>query len=155
MSNKQYKTFFLPAAESDLACEQLNAFLQRQQVTHVDRCFVKEPTVGWAVCVVYQSGGRSEQHYSKPKTDYRAQLTAPEQLAWDQLREWRANRAREDGKKPYNIFSNAQLHYLIAKRVTSAEALAEVPDWGEARSEHYATALLDLLRKVLPASVDK
>lgn len=130
--------------DSTNACDLLNDFIRQHQIVHVERNFVATPTMGWAVCVVYTETGQSDRTTSRSKVDYRGQLAPAEQLAWDQLREWRASRARDEGKKPYNIFTNAQLHYLISQRVTSTQALGKVPDWGDGRTEQYGVELLEL-----------
>lgn len=151
MSVSQYRSFFIPADDMGGASETLNAFLREHTILNIDRQFVAAPTVGWAFCVVYSlQAGKDRGVPKEPRPDYRALLGTEDQVIWDHLREWRASRAKLEGKKPYVVFSNAQLHYMISQRINTLSALAKVPDWGSSRHENYGEPLLAVLKELMP-----
>ncbi|MBI4742939.1 MAG: HRDC domain-containing protein, partial [Betaproteobacteria bacterium] len=61
------------------------------------------------------------------------------------LRNWRAEKAREQGVPAYVILHDRTLRELAAHRPNSPEALLEVPGIGLAKAERYGEALLELL----------
>jgi ATP-dependent DNA helicase RecQ len=61
------------------------------------------------------------------------------------LRNWRAEKAREQGVPAYVILHDRTLRELAALRPNSPEALLEVPGIGVAKAQRYGEALLELL----------
>lgn len=65
----------------------------------------------------------------------------------DRLREWRRERARQDGVPAYVIFPDTTLDELAARRPGSAAALRAVPGLGPTRVTRYGEDLLRVLGK--------
>jgi ATP-dependent DNA helicase RecQ len=61
------------------------------------------------------------------------------------LRNWRADKAREQGVPAYVILHDRTLRELAERRPASPEALLEVPGIGLAKAERYGEDLLELL----------
>jgi ATP-dependent DNA helicase RecQ len=61
------------------------------------------------------------------------------------LRNWRAEKAREQGVPAYVILHDRTLRELAERRPNSPEALLDVPGIGLAKAERYGEALLELL----------
>ena len=64
---------------------------------------------------------------------------------FDALRQWRADKAREQGVPAYVILHDRTLLELAAHRPETAEALLEIPGIGQAKAERYGEELLDVL----------
>ena len=64
---------------------------------------------------------------------------------FDALRQWRADKAREQGVPAYVILHDRTLLELAAHRPQSQEDLLEIPGIGQAKAERYGEALLALL----------
>jgi DNA helicase-2/ATP-dependent DNA helicase PcrA len=64
---------------------------------------------------------------------------------FEQLRSWRAERARELGQPAYCVFTDATLGALAEQRPTTRDALSAVPGIGPAKLERFADDVLALL----------
>ena len=64
---------------------------------------------------------------------------------FDALRQWRADKARDQGVPAYVILHDRTLLELAAHRPETAEALLEIPGIGQAKAERYGEELLDVL----------
>ena len=64
---------------------------------------------------------------------------------FDALRQWRADKAREQGVPAYVILHDRTLLELAAHRPETAEDLLEIPGIGQAKAERYGEELLDVL----------
>ena len=64
---------------------------------------------------------------------------------FEALRQWRADKAREQGVPAYVILHDRTLLELAAHRPESQEDLLEIPGIGQAKAERYGEALLDVL----------
>lgn len=73
-------------------------------------------------------------------------LDEAQRLLFNQLREWRARRAHDEGVPPYLLFTNRQLTELVVKRPESPTALGLVPGIGPAKVERYGAEILAMLR---------
>lgn len=61
------------------------------------------------------------------------------------LREWRLERAREDGVPPYVVFHDAVLHAIAEQRPSSLGELAQISGVGPAKLERYGDDVLAAL----------
>ena len=64
---------------------------------------------------------------------------------FDALRQWRADKARDQGVPAYVILHDRTLLELAAHRPQSQEDLLEIPGIGQAKAERYGEELLDVL----------
>lgn len=68
-----------------------------------------------------------------------------ERRLFNTLRDWRAEKAHDEGVPRYLVFNNAELVRLIRKRPTSRTAFTQIDGIGPKKTERYADELLALL----------
>ncbi|MBM4029280.1 MAG: hypothetical protein FJ280_28370 [Planctomycetes bacterium] len=70
------------------------------------------------------------------------------------LKRWRNDRAKADGKPAYAIARNTQLAEIVKRAPKSLADLKEVDGIGEAFCRDYGQAVLELVKGIPPASAD-
>ncbi len=65
--------------------------------------------------------------------------------AWQKLRQWRMELAREREVPPYVIFHDATLAEVLARRPANLEELGEISGVGRHKLTHYGQSLLEVL----------
>lgn len=65
----------------------------------------------------------------------------------DDLRKWRTRRAAAENRPPLAILPNHVMAEILSQRVTTADALARVPYFGDRRRERYGAEILEITRK--------
>jgi superfamily II DNA helicase RecQ len=146
--------FFVPARQPDPAQSELNAFLAAQRVLAVQREWLADGAhSGWAFCVEVLAGpGPLPAALKAPagrrgaEVDYKQVLSETDFAVYARLREWRKQRAQEDGVPLYAVFSNEQLAACVTQRVDSLAALAGIDGVGTARVALFGLGLLAALR---------
>lgn len=75
------------------------------------------------------------------------ELTPEEQRIYEQLREWRSQRATSEGKPPYVIANNAVLKQIARGHMSikAVDDLLAISQFGPARAARYGPDLLQLL----------
>jgi ATP-dependent DNA helicase RecQ len=91
---------------------------------------------------VKQKGSRPSFDKSRAKASNSSDDDSP---LFALLRNWRAEKAREQGVPAYVILHDRTLRELAERRPNSPEALLQVPGIGLAKAERYGEALLELL----------
>lgn len=66
---------------------------------------------------------------------------------YQELREYRLEKSREEKIKPYVIFSNKQLEALVMARPKIIEDLYKVPGFGDKRVSSYGEEILSVIKK--------
>ena len=66
---------------------------------------------------------------------------------FDALRDWRLDRARDDGVPAYVVFDNKTLEEIASRRPTNRAELAAVPGVGPKKLEQYAEEVLAILSR--------
>jgi ATP-dependent DNA helicase RecQ len=64
---------------------------------------------------------------------------------FEALREWRRDRAKEQGVPPYVIFHDATLMEMLRARPQGLDALARIPGVGKSKLERYGPTFLAAL----------
>ncbi len=72
-------------------------------------------------------------------------LLSKDQPLFDALREWRLDKAREQGVPAYVILHDKTLRQLASLRPEDEAALADISGLGAAKREHYGEELLELI----------
>jgi ATP-dependent DNA helicase RecQ len=103
------------------------------------------------------SGGRKVEMRKDPERSARTarssssarraviDLAPDAQPIFEELREWRAAEAKEQGVPAYVVFNDASLRELATVRPTTLEGLAGITGVGEAKLERYGAKLLEVL----------
>jgi len=95
------------------------------------------------------AGGRRVGAASGGRRGRPAELVPPEDRAlFEALRKWRNERARQDGRPAYVLFTNAQLAALAASRPTTRADLSAIEGVGEARVRDYADEVLAVVQSI-------
>lgn len=82
---------------------------------------------------------------NRGRKDPTAGLDDAERQLYNTLREWRADKAREDGVPPYVILTNRQLVTVIQRRPDSPTALSGLEGIGPATVKRYGADILAAL----------
>lgn len=110
----------------------------------------------WSVLIFYdeamrQTAGSDRQRDTPPALAAQPAdeppLTPEQQRIYDQLREWRSQRAAAEGKPPYVIAHNAVLLHIARHHMSirAAEDLIAIKHFGQARAARYGPELIHLL----------
>jgi ATP-dependent DNA helicase RecQ len=128
--------------------EAVQAFIKDKELLSVrDHFFIKQDTPYLVLVLTYLPGGDTVKHSGRKKRDAWRDLLADEQMPlFDTLREWRAERAEQDGVPLYIICTNQQLAQMVATRPDTLAGLGKIHGFGMAKAEKYGKAILALLQ---------
>ncbi len=154
----QFRVFSIPVVGDPEAEGVLNTFLRAQRVISVRRELVQsEASSHWSFCVEYIEGasgtsanGAGKRGESRPRVDYQQVLSPPDFALFLQLRDVRKNLAAPDGVPVYAICTNEQLATMAKNRPSTIAGLKKIDGFGDAKSEKYGAAFLELIAKALP-----
>jgi superfamily II DNA helicase RecQ len=143
-----YRFFHIRAIDPAPGTAELNAFIQANPVTSVERQFVADGQNSyWSVCVIVSepaaAGGKSRK---KGTVDYREVLSPEHFATYARLRTLRNRLAEEQGTPPYAIFTNEQLAEMAQLETPDRSAIEHIEGIGEKRLALYADTFLALLR---------
>lgn len=134
--------------------EPLHAFLRDKEVVAFREHFFAVNDVPHLVCVltwldrvvaadeVATIDSNEKTGPRPPRSDPAADLTEPQRVLYNTLREWRAERSREEGVPPYVLFNNRELVEIVRLLPDSLTALGHVKGVGKRKVERYGAALL-------------
>lgn len=71
---------------------------------------------------------------------------------FEQLREWRVQAARQEGKKTFYVFPDSTLKHIAAARPQTMDELGAVKGVGPKKLAQYGPALLDITRQEPPSA---
>ncbi len=99
------------------------------------------------------SGKRSrflaELGFSQQSSPVVREKVVREKVEWspvaERLREWRLERARQDGVPPYVVFHDKVIHEIAAVQPRSLGELAQIAGVGPAKLDRYGEDVLALL----------
>jgi len=142
----QYNFFRVPVVDSREIQDEINQFLRSVDVVQVKKEFVGQGRESfWALAVEYLSGNHSNSSGKKKTVDYKAVLSPDDFAVYARLRDWRKDRAAQEGVPPYVIFTNEQLAEIVEKGIGSLNSLGQLPGIGEARIKKYGKEILGVL----------
>jgi len=75
----------------------------------------------------------------------------PHDPLFEALREWRRDRAKEQGVPPYVIFHDSTLREVAARKPASLSALSEIEGIGDTKLERHGESLLSALARAKEA----
>jgi len=128
----------------------------REALAVSERFFVHERVPTLVLVVQYRDAvtvprtRRKEEAERGPGSARRApalDIRAEDQPLFEALRKWRNQRAKQDGRPPYVLFTNAQLAAIASSRPESQTALAAIEGVGTARVRDYAEEVLVLVQE--------
>ncbi|MBU6173365.1 MAG: HRDC domain-containing protein [Planctomycetes bacterium] len=153
-----YRLFLLPVTHSEIATEELNAFVACHRVVRIEQRWIEQGNQSaWAFCVEYVLTSPSTQsnpraNLSRNRIDYKTILSPDEFTIFSMLRELRKEVSQQEGVPVFALFSNEQLAQMVQRRCTSKADLLSIEGIGEAKVEKYSETLLATLSK-FPSSL--
>lgn len=94
-----------------------------------------------------QSLGNITADYETLRPDLAQPEASEDPLLFDELRQWRFDRAKSDGVAPYMVAHDTTLHELAARKPTTSQALLGIKGMGPSKVEKYGSDLLSVLKK--------
>ena len=134
--------------------ERLNRFIETHRVVSTQHQVVMRDNIPYVCfCLEYTTDqGRTnqldKQQPSEERKDVWMTLTPEERTIFSQLRELRNAIATQEHVKSFVVFTNDQLAEMVKRRVTTLEAMKEIPDIGKSRLEKYCPRVLELLKQI-------
>jgi superfamily II DNA helicase RecQ len=102
----------------------------------------------WAVLLRWQarrSAGSAREATPPPRTDWAATVPAEDRGLYEALRSWRNERARQEGRPAYVLFTNRQIAAITQARPDTEATLREIDGIGEARARDYAGEVIAIV----------
>lgn len=93
-----------------------------------------------------QSLGNITSDYEIKRVDPTQSDQKEDILLFDELRQWRLDRARRDGVAPYMVAHDTTLHELATRRPQTEQALLGIKGLGASKVEKYSSDLLTILK---------
>ena len=142
----QYRAFKVGLTET--ASERLNAFLRQNTVVSVDKQFVEAGAESFfAFLVEYDAQSPDTKYDRTEKIDYAKILNEHQFVCFNELREYRAKVAKDQGLPPYVVFTNDIAAKMARIDVPSRAMLDKIEGFGEAKAAKYADTILTILRR--------
>jgi ATP-dependent DNA helicase RecQ len=97
---------------------------------------------------------KGEQSWSSPCRPSKSRRSRggadlPHDPLFEALREWRRDRAKEQGVPPYVIFHDSTLREVAARKPSSLRELSAVEGIGDTKLERHGESLLDALAQAM------
>lgn len=133
--------------------EPVRGFLADKELLEMrDHFFVYQGKPHLAVVLIYRPetiatpkpGGKDEA--SDRRDSWRDLLERGDWPLFNTLREWRGQRAKEEGFPPYVICTNKQLAELVHARPQTLSKLGEIEGFGKAKLKKYGKEILSYLK---------
>lgn len=126
--------------------KELQDFIKDKDVLSVREYFFIKHETPYLVVVLTYLPGTSECAPSRKKKEAWRELLSDDQLPlFNTLRDWRAERAKQDGVPPYVICTNQQFADMVVARPDSLASLLKIHGFGKAKSEKYGKEILAVL----------
>ena len=126
--------------------EPMQAFITDKEVIEFsEHFFIHEKTPYLTVLISYRDITPDERAKRNRRFDPRTELDSRERQAYDALRAWRAERAKQEGIPTYMIANNKQIGDMVKLRARTKADLAGVKGIGDAKTSQYGEDILKTL----------
>jgi superfamily II DNA helicase RecQ len=123
--------------------EKLNQFLAQVMPIQVSSSLVAGNAPFWSVLVFYEGDAQTVAKTSPSAKP----AEPPSSPAFEALRKWRSQKAKEEGVPPYVIATNAELQAILDSKPQTPEELSQVKGFSKAKASKYGSEILQLLSK--------
>lgn len=139
----QCQTFSL-RIDNEADLERLNRFLAQVMPIQVTSSLVQGNPAFWSVLVFYEGEAKPIKLVTEKKPKVLEEgLASP---AFEALRKWRSQKAREENVPPYVVAHNAELEEIAKLLPKNLDDLENIKGFGKAKREKYGTEILEVLR---------
>jgi len=141
------KVFTIRLSENELEIDQnsLNDFLETVTFKKSSTQFVEsENDSYWSVLVHYEEISEAKNEELRQEVE----LTEKEQVIFQNLKRWRAEKALELGFKNFMICHNSELMNIAINKPESISQLRKIKGFGEVKSDKYGDDIIALLNAV-------
>ncbi|WP_111937633.1 HRDC domain-containing protein [Clostridium paraputrificum] len=66
---------------------------------------------------------------------------------YEEIRRYRYNKSKEEGNKPYFLFNNNTLDFLVKEKPRTREELLKIQGFGQVKVDKYGEDLLGIINK--------
>lgn len=66
---------------------------------------------------------------------------------YEEIRRYRYNKSKEEGNKPYFLFNNNTLDFLVKEKPRTREELLKIQGFGQVKVDKYGKELLEIINK--------
>jgi superfamily II DNA helicase RecQ len=144
----QYRSFKIGIAET--SSERLNSFLRQNTIISIDKQFVSAGAESFFFFLVEYEASTPETKYDRgDRIDYAKILAEQQFSAFNELREYRAKAAKEQGVPPYVIFTNDMAAAMVRLASPAKDALKSIDGFGPAKMEKHGDTICAILRRHL------
>lgn len=140
----------------------LSNFLSDKEIVRWEsRFFENKKVYYWTVVVEYMpsfeaKGILPDKKGEKKDEKYKEILTANDWPLFNRLREWRAEKGKQEGVPLYIVFNNIQLAQIAVTRPVSLNALQQIGGVGNAKREKYGVEIIRIIKSFgLPQRQDR
>jgi len=141
------KVFTIRLSENELEIDQnsLNDFLETVTFKKSSTQFVEfESDSYWSVLIYYEEISEAKNVDTKQEVE----LTEREQLIYQNLKQWRAEKATELGFKSFMICHNSVLMNIAVCKPESISQLRKIKGFGEVKLNKYGEDIIALLNAI-------
>ena len=138
--------FKIRLTENELEIDQnsLNDFLEMISFKKSDTQFIEsEEECYWSVLVHYEEPITKRQEQIKEIIE----LSQYQQTTYENLRQWRKDKATREGIKSFMICHNSELMEVVVKCPNSKEELKQIKGFGEVKSDKYGEDIVAILKR--------
>ena len=120
--------------------DDLQKFLLNKQVKSIHpEFFRQQDRAYWAIYLEYDA-------VLKDTTSGTDAFDEPQRLLFKRLREWRREKAEQQGFPVFLIATNRELCDLVTQAPRSVQALQQIRGFGKKKVERYGQEILELIR---------
>lgn len=138
----QYKSFIINTGDSQIAEEQLNAFLRSHRIITIQKEFV-ESKCSWFFLVEYAEDFAETK--TTRKIDYMKILSQEDFAVFSKLRELRKKIAVEEKIPAYAVFTDEQLSHIAREKPDTIQKLQTINGIGSSKAEKYGAAFIKIV----------
>jgi len=126
---------------------ELETFSSTHEILQVfEHLFMVDGVPAWALLLTHRGiAGPRQVGNAEPTRNPRTELSADERALYEALRRWRNQRARDEGKPPYVLFTNNQMIAVARARPKDVAELGRIQGIGESRLASYGEDLVALV----------
>ena len=123
--------------------ELIEDFILNKEVIAIDAEFFTADKPYWTFAIKYQP----LEKIDKPAEEKEFNLSKAEEKLFEAIRNWRNERASEEGFPPYIIATNNQLKEIVQLQPESLAKLKTIQGIGTKKAKDYGGEILELIAK--------